>query len=404
MCYMTIMRLFLKGSLLSNKIAFTALVGLLILVLTPISPQCFALTANLYETAVPAAQIGQSQSELTQEAFKNVLVQISGSEKILTQPPIKKAMSAADSYVSRFSYKEDADKKRFFQVRFDETLVNELLRRNNAPILTQQRPSTTVWMVIDREHDNPHWVSNDSETAIFQQMNADAKQRALPLMFPLLDLADTSFVSEKAVWNEDFTALQSASKRYNSEALWIGKISKQPSGWHGQWTLIFNGAAQTWDTTNENLEQLCRDAMDELAARFGRNAAPDKGGDEQYSSEYSPEADNSDAIFLQPPAGPKKPLSRFRLSVQGIKGAEQYAKLQEYLRSLPGVKDIEVLAVNPNQTIIDIASNSDRQTLVQAISTGQLLLNNVSSITTDSEAVEPMEDDGMLNYKMSEVL
>ena len=292
-----------------------------------------------------------------------MLVQVSGSDKTLAAATVKRALESVDDYVVRFSYKDDAEKKRYFKVKFDENRVNELLRRSSAPILAEERPNTIVWLVIAKEQDNPRFVSGESETELFQKINTEAKRRVIPLMFPLLDLADTEMVSEKTVWNDDFKTLQSASERYNVPVVWIGKLSKQASGWHGQWSLMINGIkgkAQTWDNSNENLEKLCSDAMDELARRLLRVQQASESipldSDHHYSEVPDPTIinppDRSRGRYMKS----RSQVSRFRLSVSGIKNIEQYTKLQVYLKSLPGVQEVEASAVNADQTMFDVVA------------------------------------------------
>lgn len=419
------------------------------LLLTSLSQKSIALTNSLYEAMVPVSTTlpTKTQPEMIQEGLKSVLIQLSGSEKLVTTPAAKRALESADSYVTRFSFKDDADKKRFLRVKFDEGRVNELLRRLNAPILAETRPSTTVWLVVARDAENPRWVSSESETELYQQLNNGAKLRAMPLLFPLLDLTDTQQVTEKTVWDDDFTALHTASKRYNADVIWIGKLSKQKSGWHGQWTLMANGKAQTWDNTNENLDQLGQDAMDELAKRLGRTMEVRERTPERLDDQEP--YDIPDPAMVSPPTeSPAKftrtrsQVSRFRLSVAGIKGIEQYAKLQAYLKTLPGVKEVEVSVANPEETIFDVVAKSDRQAFIDAIASGKVLAENkgpqsvaqepnwwdnttnriapestISSepsisgqgttnaqITPENTPVAPVEDNGILNYKMLEVL
>lgn len=388
-----------------NNILAITVAGLFFLMLAMLPQQSIAAPNTLYEATIPAPVLGPAQPMLLQEALRTVLVQLSGSEKTLTLPAVQKATESPESYIKRYSYKEDQEKKRFLQVKFDEVAINELLQKINIPILARPKSATTVWMVIAHDQDNPHWVSEDSEAELFHQINTQAKQRALSLMFPLLDLADTEAVSEQVVWTDNFSGLQTASKRYHSEAIWVAKMSKQPSGWYGQWTLLTGGVPQTWDSSNTNLTQLCQEAMDELGQRLSRTIiiegskiADTQDSNQSLSANATTTTDTDPHLTTS--IEPNKENTRIRLSVVGIKDIAHYAKLQDYLKSLPGVKEVETLTVNPEQTIFDVVATS-RADLISTIAAGKILLQNEPS--GNIQILQP-ENNGMLNYKIVEVM
>lgn len=421
---------------------------------------------SIYEALLPVTNLNKEEKAIVmREGFKKVLVQVSGSEKTLSNTSIQKAVDSADDYVTQFSIQEDAEKNRFIRIKFNQAHINSLLQQSKSPILSRSRPSTTVWMVMSRDKNDSHWVGEEYEQELFQQIQTIAKQRRVPLIFPLLDLTDTDLVSEQAVLDDEFSSLETASERYNAEVIWIGKLSKEPSGWYGQWTLLSKGNTEQWDNSNVDLEALCKDAMDELASRSVKKKSMAKANIQsetqsenhsrhsglsntkaQFNSKSQAQAQspvNAQAQALaqthtevQAAQSPitnqtqtqsestKAPLqannrtkanpAKLQVSVAGINGIEDYAKVMEYLKTLPNVKAVEVTAVQPNQTVFELVSTGGREGVAKSIAAGRILNefnksgfenNGFGNNHVENNGVEnKTENNGILMYKIAEVM
>ena len=232
---------------------FTWLLGLISICLLALPIQSAALESgehravNTYEIEIPAIlppatpkantnlTAAETQNLLIQQAFKALVLKQSGSSKSLETAAIKKAVSTVDNYVEQFSYVQRGEERRL-KVRFDAIAMNDLFKEARVSPL-ENRPLVLLWWVVgDQQHSE--WVKKETEQELTNLLEKLAQDRNLPLFFPLFDLTDTAAVTEQMVINKEMEALSLAAKRYAPQMIWIGHLNKQPSGWHGQWTLV----------------------------------------------------------------------------------------------------------------------------------------------------------------------
>lgn len=342
----------------------------------------------IYETTLPCLRFSvEEQPKLIQQAFKDFLTKVSGSEKILSNPLAIRAVNSVDTYVKQFSYHEDANKQRFLLVKFEPALMNELLetlgvnfQSDNEEELAQTNPLTAAWMVMATDPANPHWIGNESEQVLMQQMNTAAKQKGIPLLFPLLDLTDNAVISERHVLEKEWGPIQAASKRYDAKALWIGKITQQTNGWHAEWAFMRDATPIIWESSHANLEGLCQEGLAELGIRL----AEEQG--------FQIAQKTTESFRLNEP----KQMNRISLGVLGIKGIEQYTSVVEYLQKLPDVKQVEVDQISAEQTIFNIVTSNNPEHLSNEIRSGKML------VESQPGSAELKQD--RLTYKLSEVL
>lgn len=377
----------------------------------------------LYEARIPApAPVDgpDDHTKLIQEAFKNMLVHASGSEKILTHTTVVKALTEVDNYVEQFGFQMNANQERVLRVRFDEGLCRALLKNAGQKVLSEaKRPPVVLWLTM--QQDNAiQWVSRETQNELSHQLEALADKRGLTLVYPLLDLTDTALISEQQVWAEDLNALQAASKRYNADNILIGKLSKQPSGWYAQWTYVKQGSSVRWDMSNQELSAVFGEALDEFSNRLSSEPAlvrtETQKGKSVANIASQKNTGNKDAVNMtaqealqgtQPEiangsgsslditanaiAGAESTTdsnssnagsssgqnNTLRLSVVGVSGGEQYAKVLKYLQSLPDVKSVEVAEISPEQTIFKLDTKASPEVLMTAIAAGELLIENM---------------------------
>lgn len=340
---------------------------------------------DLYEVSLKVEKENhEAEDTLIKKAFINVLTQVTGSDKILATVNVKKAMESPDDFVRQFRYKLDAEKQRFLLVKFDEIKINMLVENADCLAWNGNRPKTTAWVVVARDKDKPNWVGGEFEPELFQEIKSLANQRALPIEFPLLDLTDTALVTEQSVWKSELESVKNASKRYPSDMIWLGKISKQNSGWHGQWTLLGSKEPIVWDNTNTDVVELCRLAMDELSQRLLKTST-------SVESEGISDEMMSDPVMVSGKAAEDKTAtlttpSRFTLNIAGIKGMEHYGKILSYLKTLPEMLNVDVQQISNERTVFNISTKMSRQALVENLARGPLVPENATALEKTVQA------------------
>jgi len=352
----------------------------------------------LYESKVPAAdQAALEQPILIQQAFKNVLTQVTGSETILNHPSVVKAIPMFDRYLTQFGYQQTNAQDRILRVQFDEIAVNELIQNAGQSVFNQKRDPVLLWLAVQQdvpiEQSIPdpaiqteasntalEWIGADSQHDWVQKLTVLAKTRGIPLVFPLLDLEDTTVVSEHSIWAEDLNALQTAAERYHAETLLVGRICQQPSGWSARWTLVRQGVpSHHWEGAGLDISRLLSQAMETLVARLATLEA--------RGTTIATETRQADLSG--------RTLYELRLGVSGVRDVQQYAKVARYLKTLPTVSEVEVAEITPQRMVFNIKVTAERERIIKSIAIGRLLVEDFSANTEFNQEI---------NYKMAETL
>ena len=339
----------------------------------------FQLAANelqpLYEYELPMQENTGvvDQSPFIRQGITEVLIRVSGSEKILQFPAVKEVLNAPDKYVKRLSYHQHPTAGRSIKILFNEKLINQLLSKLPQPALQQQRPLILVWLMVDKAG-APYSVGNDSEPLIADEMSKALIKRAIPFTFPLLDLTDVNEVSELEVWNGTLTSLEQGAKRYEPEAILLGRLKNSADQWKGSWTLLRGVKNTTWLSEGKTLENLLSEAAETLSVKL---------------------IDPNSKTSMINTINEQTTIQHLSVAISSILNMEQYAKVLDYLRQLPSVVEVEVTQIMPEKTIFNLQTTSDKGSLVKSINEGSLLI----------EIPPPLNEEHgtSLSYKMAGV-
>lgn len=311
-----------------------------------------ASSPYILEFPLSEASKEYDQEKLSEQAFQTFLTQLSGSDKILQIPMVSEALKEPDKYITQFSYHQRSTDERYIKVVFNENKINQLFAIIRQPIWGKDRPLTVLWLVIER-NEGPGWIGGEAETALTQEMANALSSRAIPFVFPLLDLTDTSKVTEREIANQSLEPIRQAAKRYNANAILVGRLFEKEGGWQGQWTLIKEQETTTWNTTEQEPQALVKVAAENLAAKLMEN--------------------NTTVASRESPA---KNYETLKLVISGIKNMQKYNQVREYLRSLPGITAVDVLEVMPESTTFQLETKLSKESISNAIAQDRLLITN----------------------------
>lgn len=330
----------------------------------------------LYEYELPISEKTGvvDQTQVIRQGISEVLIRASGSEKILQFPTVKEALNAPDKYVKQLSYHQHPTAGHSIKILFNEKQIKQLLNKLPQRALQGQRPLVLVWLMIDKAG-VPYSIGNDSEPLIATEMSKALTKRAIPFTLPLLDLTDVNEIGEVEVWNGTLHSLQQTAKRYEPEAILLGRLkNNNTEEWKGSWTLLKEGSENiTWETEGKTLEILLGEAAELLALRLAEPGAKTSA---------------ANAVLQE------NRLQNLSVAVSGVLNMEQYAKVLDYLRQLPSVVEVEVAQIMPEKTIFNLKTMADKAALTRSINEGSLLIENPPLLNE-----EPGE---LLSYKMAE--
>ncbi len=307
------------------------------------------------------------------KVFSQVLIKVTGNSEVLTLPQIRRALNNADDYVDTWSYRSIADsdlaltasadaigagasaQSVALSVTFFEPEVLSLLETANIPLWPGNRPYTLVWLVVQEELGAKQIVgaSSNSYPEIMALLETESRNRGLPVLLPILDFEDMRAVSADDIWDMDAEKLLLASRRYQSESILVVRLFRTLSGEvFGKSNYLFRDQVFEVEMFEQSAETFIRGsvslATDEISAYY--------------------------AVLL---SGTDSSIE-VNLTVEGIKSAEDYAALLEYVANLTDVNNYQVAAV-------------ENQTIMLRLSTGGQIRQLVETIAL-SRTLEPLDD------------
>ncbi|KEQ15209.1 hypothetical protein GZ77_00500 [Endozoicomonas montiporae] len=323
---------------------------------------------DLYQVEVPVDSQGSSdRNRATSRAMSEVLVRVTGQRQTLSNPAVKSALQKATGYLQGFSYRRDeADGQRQLMLvtQFDEKAISQLLRSNGLGIWGGNRSTTLMWLAID-DAGRRQIQSSGSPSLLSESINQVFEQRALPLIFPVMDFDDNLAISAVDVWGLFSSKLTEASVRYGSESILGGRLSvrktEKGARYNGRLMLLFRN--QRFDAS-----------VDDLSARGVALAMADLVGN-TLSRHYAVIAGNSENPILL---------------IDGTGSTPAYAAAIAYVEGLTAVRNVMVKRVLGDQLELELTIDGTVDQLSDSIALGrqlQKLESNDQSVTGSGESV-----------------
>ncbi len=268
---------------------------------------------GLYEGEVPVA----SQSEADRlaalpAALAQVLSKVGGS----SAP--QAATQDAAGLLQQYRYRQEmatvdgvARMRLHLIARFDRNGVQRLLDASGGTVWPAQRPQPVLWLAID-DGSGARIVSQDAAPAV-APLTSRAVQRGLRVRLPSYDDQDRRIVIPRDIPSGETYSVDTATQRYGGPAL-IGWLRRGEGGWVADWRLR-DGEADIARWRNQ-------DAQAAVVLAAGADGAADA-----LAQRYS-------RMALSGPAG------RYRVVVQGLTGATDYARVMDALKRQPIVREI----------------------------------------------------------------
>nr|WP_283777785.1 DUF2066 domain-containing protein [Sansalvadorimonas sp. 2012CJ34-2] len=327
---------------------------------------------SLYETQIPVkSQGGAARQAGFQRGLEVVLQRLTGQSDLRRLPSVAEAGRQANKLVSRFDYRDIPeqqlidDNKYLLRVRFSQSAVNQLLRENHLPIWGETRPSVLVWLAQENTG-RREFVSPEAPSFLRSDMNREAQEWGLPLVYPLFDFEDSLALSISDMWGLFADPILNASRRYGVNAVMAVRI--WPAGdqlINGRALFIFRGQVMSFDfqgvQPNELSSQLVAQAAGQMAAFYA----------------------------VAPEGADGRPI---RIQVDDIANVSDYADLIRYLESLTAVRSVMPVKVKGSRIMLDVVIDGSMDQLDAAISLGRKLA--VSSSYSTPKGMDPSQIKG----------
>jgi len=317
-----------------------------------------ATVSKLYEAEAPVyGRDNTSKNDAMRQALIDVLVRVSGNQNVSLSPGMPEVLQNPARYVQQFRYGKPNSEfvqmmatrpTQMLWVRFDSSAINQILQNNGMPIWGQSRPSLMVWLVVE---------DGGARRLVDAQYNGPGRaileyagvKRGIPMILPLMDIKDQVLVKVQDVWAGFLDEMIEASKRYNTEAILIGRVSAiSGGGWQGRWTIVNGDEPPTgWQNEAEQFNDVILGGVD--------------GGSDLLARRYAQFVDETmqDAVLLQ---------------VSDLKSLEDYARVKKYLASLAPVSELLPMRVFNNKIIFRVRFRGSQSSLTRAIKLGNVLV------------------------------
>ena len=332
-------------------------------------PAAAVVVEDLYTVELPIAdQTTSLRLESFSEAFRQVIVKVSGSDDALRSPAFKAPIERSARYVKQFRYinRSQPDDEEFeagrlyLRIDFDQQLIESLLREHNFPVWGRERPSSLLVISYD-VNERIKLVSDDATPDLIEMLDEAASRHAVPVLFPLMDLQDISKVSIGAIASRQFDSIETMAARYAPDALLVGQIvGRSGEGWQGDWEVRFAEQIFKWRHEASSKKAI----VDQVIRHLARILALEYALEDHRRVEQA-----------------------LLLSVSAIDGIDHLVKVQNYLQSLNVVDSVRVATINQGVVTYHLQLRNDPEDLQRLIEFGEMLeQENFPQVSTRGDA------------------
>lgn len=289
------------------------------------------------------------------QAFSQVLLKITGNSSIMTLPIIQNATSNINNYVVSYNYFGNENQKQLvLHVVFSPHALKELLKNSGQTFWNADRPLTLIWLSLPEKMPVSILSSDDSSDSA-DAIKKFAKTRAIPIIFPTMDMEDQKRLSEITSTLPDLKQLQDLAQHYGVSCILAGAIlNRENEAIESQWRLYLNGSIMEWQTNGANTEQTLMNgmerALDMLVTQLG--IIESKG--------------------LQ---------SIIDLHINDVHNLKDYAQVLDEIKNMTPVSEVTVRRVSENRLTLRIKLSGGVDVLSTALNTSEHFVAETSAET-----------------------
>lgn len=299
---------------------------------------------GLYEVEVAAkSEQQQDRIDAIRRGLEQVLNRILAGRDVLQNKTVKTVLSDAPHYVVEYQYSLAVSKKleqtRLMRILFDEKLLLDELHPGRLGFWNEIRPRTLVWLVVENES-GPAFFSAETMPDVEAAMDAAAKLKALPVLYPIQDLNETRRLSINDVLSAYSDHLLDISTRYDVVSTLAGKLTKQHDCWKAEWTLYFDGKIAQWNSRCLSINAVALNGFQGVYDRLSKFYA------------VQPDIQAINSVIIQ---------------IAKITDIPELTRVNEYLESLTMVKTVTWVGFEDGYNMYRVFYQGDRQVMNNAL-------------------------------------
>lgn len=285
---------------------------------------------NFYDVEVVVEDTSNEQLQRASGlALQQMLIRVSGTEKVLQNPSLQQTLSRASKYIGQYGFDNREDGSIIAKFNFSPLTLERLLSDAGEAVWPADRPTILLWLVVE-ENNERRVVSRDDD--LFKAATVTAIERGLKVKSPLYDLTDRLTVSADDLWSFDKAKISKASERYDDNVVLLARAwqdSRQT--WHINWDSYRTQRLLAGNDRCADFSLCLSDPLSSLAERWS-----DRYGVVLASSEQN----------------------SLNVKVSGL-SFDDYSLLSKYWRELPSVASLAVEAVIDGDYLFKIQLLSD---------------------------------------------
>jgi len=317
--------------------------------IVPLAPGKAAPTDLTESEVVVPNQSPAERSSAFRAALSEVLVRVAGRNDVLASEPARKLLQDPAGLVQQYRYFTRPDSQPpvlVMWVRFDEASIRRGLQQDGLSYWGKERPDTLVWLAVE-DRGRRFVVAAGDDSDVRQQIELAARQRGVPIIFPLMDLEDQSRARFTDIWGGFFDNVLQASERYAPQAVLIGRLNRSVSGgWSSRWHLQVGGTPSAWNDSRSDLASLSQQGIDDAADIMASQFAVASGNA------------GNDGVMIE---------------ISGVDSLADYARIDTYLASLTSVAGMQLVKVNGPGLTYSLQLNGSLQDLTRTVAIGSVL-------------------------------
>lgn len=334
----------------------------------PFSASASSFGERLYQVEVPVSDRSEgAREEATREGGKRVLTRITGYRDPADREELEELIDGLERWVDSYQYvtREDNDEEELkLRVEFDDEALDRAVQAAEAPLWGRERPRTLVWLALRDGNEREILTEEDALERVPELLDA-AKDRGIPLIFPIMDLEDRGAVGFADIWGGFDEEVLEASARYGANAILIGRIDQGSDRTRARWTLYEPDGDNRWQSEAEDRAEALAAGVDETADRFANRFAVIGGGDAEED--------------------------RIELRVRDLGRLEDYVEAERYLSDLTPVENVRLESLERDTAVFSLAVRGGRNSLDRAIRLGDRLVPVETSEEDDAAGLVPVE-------------
>lgn len=309
-----------------------------VLLLVLCQPVFAAVVSDLYRSKVSISQQAAVPSEAQiSQGLADVLIKVSGNLQITQDAQIQQQLLAPASTLKQFSYTQDSSSS-YLLLDYHPAMVDALIARTGKKPQGVQRPTVLIWFAATAEGGQDYLQAQDP---LYLALIKVAKQRGLPLQFPLLDLQDQIALPLTSLWGRFAQPVEQASLRYKADAIIAGRVLSTADGSRSvEWRLAHQGKSLPYADSGSSAE---------LAEKIIHRVADQL---------FNPVVSHNLSYFQ----------TGIAVQVEGVSSLADYIQLLDFFKSLPLVSQVKPEQAVGNQVTLRLQLDGSESQLREAIS------------------------------------